>query len=389
MPARRPDDRWDRAATGWAIAVFVAVAGALLAVSIVAYDNFPPAVFGMPVPHADPPAGASWLGAFTWWDGWWYAGIAERGYSYVPGHQSAVAFFPVYPLLMRAGGAVGIPPTLAGFAVTLAAGAAASAMFFRWCRERLGGRTAFFALAAMLLYPCSFYLAGTVYADALFLALVVGAFVLLERGRPWVAGLVAAVATATRPIGVALVVGLWLRAWELRGEPEHAGRRQWGILLAPLGLVAYGVFLWARFGDPLAFVAAEGAPGWGQAPGWATWLKVTWFERMARRPYLNALHLHLVGHAVVTLVFLALVPGVFRRFGRAYGVFALLIIAGSALSTRDFTGMGRYVLGAFPCFAVAGDLLAARPARARVMLCVSAVLLGLFAALHARNMLIS
>jgi hypothetical protein len=88
-------------------------------------------------------------------------------------------------------------------------------------------------------------------------------------------------------------------------------------------------------------------------------------------------------------VFLALVPGVFRRFGRAYGVFALLVVAGSALSTRDFTGVARYVLGAFPCFAVAGDVLADRPAVARVVLGVSAALLAFFTALHARNMLIS
>ncbi len=153
--------------------------------------------------------------------------------------------------------------------------------------------------------------------------------------------------------------------------------------------MAYCGYLWARFGNPLAFVAAEGAPGWGQAPGWATWLKVTWFDRMATAPFFNALHLHLIGSALVTVVFLALVPSVFRRFGRAYGVFALLVVAGAALSTRDFTGMGRYVLAAFPCFAVAGDLLGDRPVLARAVLGASAAMLGWFTALHARNMLIS
>jgi len=363
----------------------------------------------MPVPQVPGPTGTSWLGAFTWWDGWWYTRIAEEGYSYIPGRQSPVAFFPVYPMLMRAGRLFGLHPALVGFGVTLASGATVSVLFLRWCRARLDARRATVALAALLLYPCSFYLAGTVYADALFVALVLGAFVLLEGGRPWAAGLAAAVATATRPLGVALVVGLWLRALELRhdrdlADPDsaaagastyrgqrggRAGPRSWGVLLAPLGLVAYCAYLWARFGDPLAFVAAEGAPGWGQAPGWATWLKVTWFDRMATRPYLNALHLHLVGSALVTLALLALVPSVFRHFGRAYGVFALTVVAGAALSTRDFTGMGRYVLAAFPCFAVAGDLLADRPVAARVVLATGGVLLGLFTALHARNMLIS
>lgn len=371
------------------MAGFVAVAGVLVALSVFAYQEYGPAVVGMPVPQVTPPPGASWLGAFTWWDGWWYVGIAEHGYYYVPGRQSPVAFFPTYPLLMRAGRLAGVPTALAGFAVTLAAGATVAALFFRWCAERLGRRRAFLALATLLLYPVSFFLAGTVYAEALFVALVLGAFVLLERGRPWAAGLAAAVATATRPIGLALVVGLWLRALELGRDSRRGGGDRVGVLLAPLGLAAYSAYLWARFGNPLAFVAVEGAPGWGQAPGWSTWLKVAWFQRMSGRPYLNALHLHLAGHALVTLVFLALVPLVFRRFGRAYGVFALLVIAGSALATRDFTGMARYVLAAFPCFAVAGDLLAERPAVARIVLPVSGVLLGLFTTLHARNMLIS
>ena len=376
-----------------ALAWFAVVAGAVVALSVFAHGQFGQAVTRMTVPQVGPPTGRSWLGAFTWWDGWWYTGIAERGYSFVPGRQSSVAFFPAYPLLMRAGRLFGLHPALVGFGVTLASGATVAVLFLRWARGRLDDRRATVALATLLLYPCSFYLAGTVYADALFVALVLGAFLLLEGGRPWTAGLVAAAATATRPLGVALVVGLWLRALELRQADGDtgptAGPRRWGVLLAPLGLVAYCGYLWARFGDPLAFVAAEGSPGWGQAPGWATWLKFTWFDRMATSPFLNALHLHLIGSALVTLVFLALVPSVFRRFGRAYGVFALLVVAGAALSTRDFTGMGRYVLAAFPCFAVAGDLLAGRPALARALLAVSAVLLGCFTALHARNMLIS
>ena len=385
LPAPAAGPRRDRRLTAWALASFVVVAGVLVALAVVAHGRFAPAVRGLPVPQVPPPTGTSWLGAFTWWDGWWYTGIAEDGYSYAAGKQSSVAFFPAYPLLMRAGRLFGLHPALAGFVVTLAAGAAAVVLFVRWCEPRLGRRAALHALAVLLLYPCSLYLAGTVYAEALFVALVVAAFVLLENDRPWAAGLVAAVATATRPLGVALVVGLWLRALELR--PEADRHRRWGVLLVPAGLVAYCVYLWARFGDPFAFVAAEG--GWGQAPGWATWLKVTWFRRMATEPYLNALHLHLVGSALVTLVFLALVPAVFRRFGRAYGVFALLAVAGSAVSTRDFTGMGRYVLVAFPCFAVAGDLLAVRPALARVVLTASGVLLVAFTALHARGMLIS
>src|SRR5207253_7773676 len=36
------------------------------------------------------------------WDTGWYLEIAKSGYSYRPGYPSSVAFFPLYPLLIRA-----------------------------------------------------------------------------------------------------------------------------------------------------------------------------------------------------------------------------------------------------------------------------------------------
>src|SRR5207302_8084802 len=97
--------------------------------------------------------------------------------------------------------------------------------------------------------------------------------------------------------------------------------------------------------------------GWHQGPGWRTWLKLAWFNRMLRSPYVNPPHVHLVGHLLITVVALALSVVVFRRFGIGYGVYAAGVVGVSALSTRDFVGVGRYVLAAFPCFAVAGELL--------------------------------
>jgi len=61
------------------------------------------------------------LGNWLRWDGWWYVNIAEHGYSYRPGHMSAVAFFPVYPLVVRAVAASGTGDVgLTAIVVTLA-----------------------------------------------------------------------------------------------------------------------------------------------------------------------------------------------------------------------------------------------------------------------------
>ena len=41
------------------------------------------------------------VGGWCRFDCTWYVDIADRGYTYVPGHQSSVAFFPGYPLVVR------------------------------------------------------------------------------------------------------------------------------------------------------------------------------------------------------------------------------------------------------------------------------------------------
>ena len=41
------------------------------------------------------------LDLFFRWDSGWYLAIVQNGYFYVPGEQSSVAFFPLYPSLVK------------------------------------------------------------------------------------------------------------------------------------------------------------------------------------------------------------------------------------------------------------------------------------------------
>ncbi|MEA2686078.1 MAG: hypothetical protein QOE93_1273 [Actinomycetota bacterium] len=386
----------------WAVLVVLAVAVAVVLLAVWAYSDLGPAMRAPSrTPHAVPGGHLRWLQAWSWWDGEWYVDIARRGYYFIPGRMSSVAFFPTYPLLIRGLSGLGLDPVLAGFLVSLACGVAGCVAFYAWAHEHLGREKARVALPLFLAYPCSFYLFGALYADALFLLLVVSAFVLLEHDRPVLAGLVGALATATRPVGIAVAIGLWLRAAERRGLLRRGGltgegpvrsavarlRPDAGLLLAPVGLAAYCTYLWVRFGQPFAFVEAES--GWRQSPGWRTWLKVEWFERMGRSPYLNAPHAHLVMNALVSVVALALVGLVFRRISPAYGWFVVVLLVGATVSTMDFVGMGRYVMTAFPLFAAVGDWAVDRPLARRALLAGSALLLVVTTQFHARNMLIS
>jgi hypothetical protein len=163
--------------------------------------------------------------------------------------------------------------------------------------------------------------------------------------------------------------------WFPRGvAPGRLRSRDFGVLLAGFGLVGYVVYLWDRFGEPLAFEQVAGAKGWEQAPGIDTWLKFALGSRIIHPPY-GTLDVALVAQGLITLALLLLVPAVIRRFGWGYGAYALVIVLLPAISTKDFGGMGRYGLAAFPCLAVVGLWLEPRPIAARVYLGVSAALM--------------
>jgi hypothetical protein len=347
----------------------------------------------------------SLLDAYARFDSDWYHSIATRGYYYDgPDKQSSVAFFPGYPAVVRVVGTVVGSYVVAGVVVTFAAGLGVAVLFHRWVRSFLGERTARLALAMLLAYPFAFYLFGMVYSDALFLVAVLGAFVLLERDRPLLAGLVGIVATGARPVGVALCIGLFVRMLELRGvlprsrpasmSPVSTSRRplppiadprgarvpllprriDWpslravrvvdlGVVLSVLGLVGFCLLLWVRFDEPLAFTKVGGAEGWWKGTGLDELAKVHLF-RLLGSYGLNIVTFWLVVQGLFSLVALGLVPAVVRRFGWGYGSYLFVVVGIAFCMTRDFIGMGRYVLAAFPAFAAAADLLVSRSAGA-------------------------
>jgi hypothetical protein len=341
-----------------------------------------------------------WLDGWTRADGGWYWQIAKRGYYFDgPNKQSNVAFFPAYGLAMRLFTPVFQHPLIAGIAITIVCGALVSLLFYRWALMRMDKRTALASLLALLLYPFAYYMCGAVYADALFLAAALGAFLAVESDKPLLAGVLGVLATATRPVGLALVVGLFVLTVERRITPGGPAKwatlramlrapkllelRHWLVLLSPLGLGMFAFYLWYEFGDPYTFVAAEGAPGWALEPGIPTWFK---FEigKIFSRPGWHRDQLRIAGHLFLTLGGFALIPLVFRKFGWGYGVYVLCVLAIPTISSKDLVGMGRYILAAFPLFVALGSLLAPRPRLLTLYLVSSATLLVILTSLFSR-----
>lgn len=330
------------------------------------------------------------LGGLTRYDGGWYWLIANDGYSYYEGEWSSVAFFPAYPMTMRFVGDVIGDYALAGILVTALCGLGIAVLFWQWARERLQVTAAVTALVALLLYPYGYYLYGVIYADAFFIFFGLLAFWAIERDHLLLAAVAGAIATGTRPVGVAVFIGLVIRLLERRGALTRPGwlgvptrlrlsrlrPRDGLILLSVSGLVLYCVFLWSEFGNPFLFSEAEKA--WGQEPGPRTWFKIEFFEQVRYETDL-LFTWGLMVQATFALCALACAPAVGRRFGWGYAAYMAVVLLVPLVGTKDFMGLGRYVIAAWPAFAVLGQFLAERPTWVRygALACSGLLLVGL------------
>jgi hypothetical protein len=191
----------------------------------------------------------------TSWDGAWYYRIIRDGYPGVvpPGisyfdPQARAAFFPVYPMLVRAFDAV-MPggDVFAGVTVNFLVGAGGIWVTGLLAREIFGERIGYRTMLLMVFFPGSFVLSFT-YSEAT-LILVAAASLLFLLRRQWLlAGILAAIGTATRPNGLALVAACAVASF-LAIRRNREWRSLVAPVLAPLGFVAFQVFLRLHAGE--------------------------------------------------------------------------------------------------------------------------------------------
>jgi hypothetical protein len=407
-----------RRTTAWfPVLVFFGIAAMLYVVVQVSHDHLSPE---HPAAPGDLSEQDNWYSGWLQFDTGWYVYLAEHGYDvhqqdeFKAGHQSAVAYFPAYPLTVRQVAVLtGDDYPAAAMLTTFVCGLGFALLFWRWCRDRLPPAARRTAVVLLLVYPYAWFLYGSGYGDAFFLVVTVGAFVLLDKDKPVLAGAAGFIATAARPTGTAVLIGLVAVALERRGvvtrDPVEQSdavdgaswwsreRARWhvdrsklrakdaGVLLAAGGLASFVVFCATKFGDPFAFATVQKAPGWDQAAGFHTWFKIGFFGHVLHDS--PSFSIRLILQAAFTLAFLAGALLVLRRFGWGYAVYTFGMVAIPLVGTGDFQGMGRYLLGCFPLFAAVGGWLSV-PERAqlrRMTVLVSALALVVLASFFGRS----
>jgi hypothetical protein len=293
---------------------------------------------------------------FARYDAGYFEGIAWGGYAPLAGGRSNIAFFPVYPLLMRAVarlfGRQHAIFYISGIGISWLCFILAMVALYYLARLDLPRPRAERAVLLTMIFPFSFFY-GVAYSESTFLLFAVLAFYGFRTRRWGVGGLCGAIATGTRVPGVLMLPALAWLAWQ-NAQPTRRDRigAIVGLALAASGFVAYCVYIYQLTGHPFEWAAT--IQRWGYYPGGPPWLTpVTLVRQLVTHPYryltTNPMAVYDTLYGVTGILFALAVPFVWRRFGAAYGVFMLLSLW-LPLSSGVFEGMGRYCSVLFPCF---------------------------------------
>lgn len=332
------------------------------------------------------------------WDAEWFLKIAHQGYSTT---DSSTAFFPLYPLLLAVVKPLFIGNgVLAGIFISLACCLAAFYWLFRLVEIDFDKTIARDTVLFMAVFPTSFFL-QTIYSESLFLALTISSIYAARRRKYALASILGALATLTRSAGILLVVPLVIiymqdRHWNWRAIRWDALY----VLLVPVGLTLWILYLGLRFDDPWLFSTAQSSWyrhfdasfikelyrglewAWKNfqfilgAPGQSLW------PEARNNPGFGAIAI--VSNFAFTVVFLALSIVSFWRLPLAYAAYAFMVVLTPLFFPSMFMplySMPRFVLMAFPIFI----LLAIWGTRYRwfkwLVLTYSLIFLGLFTAM--------
>ncbi|MFJ9731510.1 hypothetical protein ACIRUL_09160 [Streptomyces sp. NPDC101171] len=375
------------------------------------------------------------------WDSLWYSRVAGLGYGYevrLPNGDvhSNLAFFPLLPWLERLlHGVTPLSYAHAGLVVSLLASLAAAGGIFAVAVWVYGPRAGVCAVLLWAVLPVGI-VQSMAYSESLFTALAAWSLYAVLTGRWVTAGVLAALAGLTRPVGLAVVAAVWaagvlafLRergardalAGDRAPEPAagvHAGRvahtggadgpacahstpesardatrapsrtpraplapawrRGLGLLVAPLGAAGYVLWVGHRTGGgPLGYLDVQA--GWrnGFDGGYA-------FARFVAAKF-TSFPAALAGAGLiigVALLVLLYVTGVRQRQPLPLLVYTGVVLALALCASSYFGSKPRLLMPAFPLlFPLARALARSRTSRSALVtvgLAVAAAVYGAF-----------
>jgi len=303
-------------------------------------------IFGGQFPYFNSNLVPSGLPYFLWqfgnFDGVHYLRIAS-------GFESAYqqVFFPLYPLLIKNLSINGWY-LLLGLLLSNAFFIMGLLVFYKLLNLDYEKNISIKAILLLLSFPTAFYF-GAVYTESLFFFLTVSSFYFLRKKQYLLSGAVIALATATRLIGIFLILVMIWEVFQDFKSKKNLTPAILGLIIAPMGLLVYMFYLNIQFGDPFYFIHAQSGVGTGREVSNFTllpqvlfrYLKIFGSVAVSSQVFWNA-----VLEFLATVSCLGLIIYSFRKVRLSYWFFSLGVFLLPTL-TGTLSSMPRYILMCF------------------------------------------
>lgn len=287
----------------------------------------------------------------TSWDGRWYLELVRSGYpDSIPANityeqtEARAAFFPMYPGAVRALDSV-LPggDTFAALFLNFVLGGVAVVLIGLLARRVFSASVAARAMVLFAVFPGSFVLSFA-YSEALFIVFAASCLLLLHDEQWLLAGLAAALATATRPNGVAIVL-----ACVVASAIAIKTKRQWSsllaVLLAPLGFIGFQLYVDDVAGERGAWFRVQ-TEAWSEGTSFGATAVENTFSFLTSPFDSTADALTVLSLASLVLMLFAAWK---RRLPLPWVAFSVVIIALMVIP-ETVTARPRFVFTAFPLF---------------------------------------
>jgi len=325
----------------------VAVGAGVRSAQLVADSN----KLGAPLPDAPKPDSAVRMVTemLTTWDGLWYLAVARDGYPrQIPAsvtffmEEARTAFFPLYPLLVRIGDRI-LPggDTLAALVINLVLGAVFVVLVGVITRRLFGVQAAAHAMLLASVFPGSFVMSFA-YADTLMVVLAAGTLLALVDQRWVIAGLLAALTTASRPNGVAIVFAVTLAA-ALAIQRDRKWSALWAVGLSPMGFIGFHLFLARHTGERFAWFRVQDE-AWDEGLSFG-WTVLSHMIATVTDPLASPTHV-VTTITVITMIGALLVARRVRLPAPMLAYVAVVLIL--TLIPETITARPRFLFTAFP-----------------------------------------
>jgi hypothetical protein len=302
-------------------------------------------------------------GKLAVFDGYFYVSIAEDGYpDEIPRlddgtvAQSNVGFFPLYPLTLRVldvlapGG-----PAMAALIFGTLAALVATGLLWDLVRSISGRAAADRSAILFAVFPGAFVF-SLAYTEAIVLALSIGALLAAMRRRWWIAGLLALIASATRPDALILVLPLaWSAYTAVRDRKEWGSI--WAPVLAPIGAVLSVVYVDQQVGARAAYFEVQ-SEAWGMGFDFGRATASHTLDTIQAIFGMESVTFYTVQHPI-GLVFTVLALWAMWRWRPPIELW-LYTVGSLVTAMNPYSLVPRVVLRAFPLVAAVGVALKAR-----------------------------